>query len=49
MSIAPGARQQRVKDDAQHIYRLLRPAPIEPMASPCLPGFLTRKQAGDPR
>lgn len=47
--ITPGTRQHLAKLDAQHIYRLLRPAPIEPMASPCLPGFLTRKQAGDPR
>lgn len=41
----PTTRQSLAREDAAHLYRLMRPAPVEPMASPCLPGFMQKRQA----
>jgi hypothetical protein len=41
--IRPGTRQRVAALIASYLAAPVRP--IEPMASPCLPGFLTKRQA----
>jgi hypothetical protein len=41
----PGSRQFIAQLIAQHLAAQLYLQPLPPLASPCLPGFLTRKQA----
>lgn len=43
--MTPGTRQLVARIIAQHIEALIRPLPVAPMASPCEPGFMQRKQA----
>lgn len=44
--IVPGSRQRVARIIAQHVEALLKPAPqLEPLPSPCEPGFLSRRQA----
>jgi hypothetical protein len=48
--IVPGSRQRIAAADSAFMFALTAPVPpIVPMASPCLPGFMLRKQAGEPR
>jgi hypothetical protein len=45
--------QRRSRQIAELVFNAVRqlekPQPILPMSSPCEPGFMMRKQAGDPR
>lgn len=43
--MTPGSRQKVAQIIAKHVESLLRPQPVVPMASPCEPGFMSRKQA----
>lgn len=43
----PGSRQRIAQLIAQKLAAPVKP--LAPLPSPCEPGFLTRKQAGDPR
>lgn len=43
--IIPGSRQKLAAADSAFMFALTAPVPpIPPMATPCLPGFLLRKQ-----
>lgn len=43
----PLTRQQLAKLIVERLYAPMQPIP--PLPSPCEPGFLMRKQGGDPR
>jgi hypothetical protein len=45
--IKPGSRQAVAALIFAYVHAPVKP--IEPMVSPCLPGFLLKKQGGDPR
>lgn len=46
MSILPGTRQKLAAADSAFMFALTAPVPpISPLASPCLPGFMQKRQA----